>query len=326
MSRDASVTAVLSHEAHLLRLLWSPALEADDLGRCACVCRDWRAAVYKDDELFGAALRRDSSALAAARPQRVSHRALAAAARAALKVPRSRAPAWAAAAAAAPQDWTFVADLCDGPRGKSVCSTSFPLSALRDQRRAAPRRFENDCFCAAARRAEDAAVSGGEPTTLAAIVDEFRLAGQAFTMAHPPGTKHVLRLLALHAGGGVAVLCSAKKMAGKTEYHETGGKTESFEATFGTGPRLTAHLSFTPKPQEPERPDADSPFFFLPPVYTGPPVACVLSFSSSYTERRPRYDGPDTDTEWEEFDELEDVTHERVLRALVAGPLRWSSA
>ena len=317
--------AVLSHEAHVLRILQSPELEVDDLGRAACVCRAWRAAVASDDALFEAALRHESPALAAARSERVSCRALAASTRAALKVPRSRAPPWARHAAASPEEWTLVADVfCEsiafGDR-RNVFSVSFPLSALDCLERPDDRDamidpdFRAEWILAVAREVE---ATERDVPSLDALRD---MLGDA-EMFFDGEREHFLRLLALHVGGGAAVVCSRKPSAGVTNYEPVGGawgsdeepfrgsKTMVFEPSFGTGPRLTAHLTLCPAPDQVTSPDV-----------------CVLGFSRASLEKGPRYDGPDTDTERSDSaieDEDEEIEQQVILSTLALGPLRWS--
>ena len=133
--------------------------------------------------------------------------------------------------------------------------------------------------------------------------------------------EHFLRLLALHVGGGAAVVCSRKPSARVSNYQPVGGawrsdepfrgsKTMVFEPSFGTGPRLTAHLTLCPAPDQVTSPDV-----------------CVLGFSRASVEKGPRYDGPDTDTERSDSaieDEDEEIEQQDILRALTLGPLRWS--
>jgi hypothetical protein len=323
---NAACAAVLSHEAHLLRVLASPGLSLEDLGRAACVCRAWRAAVGRDDALFEAALRRDSPALAAARTALVSCRALAASTRAALKTPRSRAPAWARAAGQ-PEEWTLIVDLYDlfrspGKPAHNLYSTALPLAAIN--------QLDDDDggdewaimdLCACARHVDAAAAAA---PTLAEVQQEW-CTGQAMTEAFPStgdGFRHRLRLLALHhRSGKAAVICTWKKPRGQTTYRDvsdenpfalgtfSGRSSTSFEPVFGTGPRMRAHVALFPAP---------SP--------RGNPEVCVLGFSGVPLEKLPRLDGPDTDTESEsasEGDEF-DQTQQDVLNAIILGPLRWT--
>ena len=325
---DAAVSAahaVLSHEAHVLRILQSQVFEVADLGRAACVCRAWRAAVAADDTLFEVALRHESPALAAARSERVSCRALAASTRAALKVPRSRAPPWANAAAAKPEEWTLVADVfCEsaalGGDRRNVFSVSFPLSALNclegpeDRDEFADPDFNAEWVLAVARDVES---TERDVPSLDAMRD---MLGDK-VMSFGGERQHFLRLLALHVGGGAAVVCSRKPSDGVSNYSPfggtwgsddsfRGGKTMVFEPRFGTGPRLSAHLTLCPAPDDATVPEV-----------------CVLGFSRVALEKGTRYDGPDSDTERSDSDvedEDEEIEQQDILRTLALGPLRWS--
>ena len=310
--------------------------------------RAWRAALGKDDALFDAALRRNSPALAAtARKARLSSRAVALAAHAALKVPRSCAPAWAHAAAAKLEEWTLVADLFDvsssrdaalarhdrrravfDGKEKNIFSVAFPVAALADLDEDESDEEGSDTFsgdwCASVARGADAPAS--DVPTLAAVRQQYGLVGRSMTnMSANHDGRLCLRLLALHTGGGVAVLCSKKQDYSVTTFcsAERGtpawfrgsgsagtSSTMCFEPAFGTGPRLRAHLTLCPKPEGAVK-----------------PAVCVLGFSSDAMEKAPRYDGPDTDTEYPNDDDAldDDPTHQDVLDALIAGPLRWST-
>ena len=161
--------------------------------------------------------------------------------------------------------------------------------------------------------------------TLAAVRQQYGLVGPSLREVHANNDGWLcLRLLALHAGGGVAVLCSKKQDYGISTFRsaEPGtpawfrrsgsagtSTTMHFAPAFGTGPRLTAHLTLCPVPEGAVKPDV-----------------CVLGFSCAPMEKAPRYDGPDTDTEYPSDDEPDDqLTQQGVLDALIAGPLRWST-
>lgn len=326
---SAASVAVLSHEAHVVRILASPALNVSDLGRAACVCRVWRAAVGRDDALFEAALWRDSPALAAVHAETLTCRALAAAVRAALGVPRSRAPAWAQAAVRRPRDWTLVADVFDtsalgNPR--TVFSVAIPVTSLSDHFTGDEEYIEGQELCACAWHV-NARAGGEQGLTLDDLVaDLAEFAELHAEETEPSGSRdadqrlYSLRLLALHRTGKAAVICSLKKSSGASEYpyytawEEQGPSAmcQTFDAAFGTGPRVSAHMMFFPSPV----------------VTQHPRGACMLGFTYYQIERTRHYDGPDSASEsgskddWEKHDEV--VTQQQLLRVLMLGPLRWT--
>lgn len=278
-----AAAAVLSHEALALRILRSPALRLEDLGRTACACRALRAAVGKDDALFEAALWRDSPALAKAAAARgLSCRGLAASTHAALRLPRSVAPAWARDAAARPQEWTLVVDLFDaalagGPR--NVFSACVSLDALRQDMEGGE-KLEARWLCACSLHA-DAAVP--DVPSVAALVEECGCTGMGMTEM---GTRQcgsiTLRLLALHQAGGAAVICSRKNAGSLSTYTRLSmddmfalyranqaqthdGTALRFEPDFGIRPRMGAHLMVFPAPGFTEQ----------------DPQACALGFGAA---------------------------------------------
>lgn len=320
---------MLSHEAHLLRVLASPELSLEDLGRAACVCRAWRAAVGRDDALFEAALRRDSPALAAARNALLSCRMIAASTRSALKTPRSRAPAWAYPAAEQHDDWTLVVDLYDvgglpGQPARNIFSAAVPLATLRYQNEDAPDFMQSVELYACARHADALAPP---PPTPGALMTEFGCSGlQRLTEALPgagEGFRHRVRMMALHRSGNAVVFCTLKKPYDHTRYTEGGlralfatgtrsSSSMSFQALFGTGPRLIAHLELYPAPSSSGR----------------RPEACSLDFSRT-TMLNSRMEEPDTDSgmdseDVEDQEDYGDLTQDGVLRTMLLGPLRWT--
>ena len=318
---SAASVAVLSHEAHVLRILASPVLDLSDLGRAACVCRAWRAAVGRDDTLFEAALRRDSPALAAARTKTLTCRALAAAVRGALGVPRSRAPAWAQAAVGRLKEWTLVADLyvASTPNPHNVFSVAVPVTSLTDQYDDEHGYdFDGQELCACARHVTAPAARAGA-FMLRDLTREFGADGMTINgPAAGDASNYCLRLLALHRTGRAAVICTRKEASGVTRFVRRGGWLDKapnascmrFDPAFGTGPRVVANFKLFPSPS----------------VTKHPRAACLLGFSYLPIEKARHYDGPDSASESasEEEGEEDYVTQQGLLRTLILAPLRWT--